>query len=72
MNEEMLQLYALQNLDSTEFVDRADLDFDRIGFIGEEDEGYTQFSMFLYDAEVDVLYVVVFHVMNTYNGYLPF
>jgi len=72
MNEEMLQLYALQNLDSTEFVDRADLDFDMIGFIGEEDEGYTQFSMFLYDEEVDVLYVVVFHVMNTYNGYLPF
>lgn len=71
-NEEMLELYALEHLDTTQFVERKDLDRDTIRFIGEEDEGYTQVSMFFYDEEKDVLYVIVIHVMNTYNGYLPF
>lgn len=71
MNEEMLQLYALRHLDSTKFVERKDLDRDMIGFIGEEDEGYTQVSMYFYDETKDVLYVIVLHIMNTYDGYLP-
>ena len=71
-NEEYLTTYALENFDSTEFVARKDLTRDMIEFVGAEDEGYTQVSLFYYDEEIDVFYVIVYHIMNTYDGYLPF